>query len=468
MARVVVDLGLYQGSPENEARNHVMPSIDFARVDAVVVTHAHVDHCGRLGLLPALGYDGAIFASEPTAALLPVVLRSSASLQKLRVDEFSEKTAPKCEVLEPANLRWSSWERHESPKVLFGHQAAGQVARELIAVPWEEWEDIAPGVRLRLHHASHMLGAASVELECEIPGSTPKRVLLSGDIGAFGSPVLAPHRFPDGPIDAVVMESTNGARALGGAGIAAAAPAKTAKDGVGELRELVALARERDGRILLPSFAVGRSQLLVYAFSQLAREGVLGDTPVFLDSGMASRACSLMGRWPHLLSPALQRARLAGKDPFDFEQFRPLRSREESGVIDGMRRSCAVIAGSGFCDAGPMLRHLLRSLPKKSTLLLFAGHVLHDTLAWGLRHGATRIAINGEVIEVHAQIGKLSGFSGHASPDELVEWLERVPGEPRVILNHGTQQARSGMAELVHDRLGRAAVAPPLEVTHDV
>ncbi len=458
-ARVVIDFGLYQGTPENEARNHVMPAIEFARVDAVVVTHAHVDHCGRLGLLPSLGYDGAIFASEPTVELLPFVLRGSASLQKLRVEEWHAKSAPKCEVLEPASLRWSSWQRHDEPRILYGHQAAGKVVRELVALPWSQWQEIAPGVRARLHHASHMLGAASVELECAIPGGTPVRVLFSGDIGAQGSPVLAPHRFPDGAIDAVVMESTNGARpensrkARGDAGTLIDA-------GLSELRAFVEAAQANRGKILLPSFAVGRSQLLVHAFAQLSKDGSLGEMPVFLDSGMASRACGLMGRWPNLLAAPLQRARLAGADPMDFEQLRSLRSREESAVIDGMRSACAVIAGSGFCDAGPMLRHLARALPRESTTLLFAGHVLHDTLAWGLRQGATKVAINGAEVDVRATVGRVPGFSGHASLEGLTEWLSHVPGSPRVILNHGTDAARDGAAAAIV-RKGSPAVTRP-------
>lgn len=453
-ARVVIDFGLYQGTPENEAKNHVMPAIDFARVDAIIVTHAHVDHCGRLGLLPALGFDGAVFASEPTVHVLPFILRSSASLQALRVDESREGTAPRCAVLEPEALRWNSRLRHEEPKILFGHRAAGQVARELIALPWREWDEVAPGVRARLHHASHMLGAASVELECDIPGGTPRRILFSGDLGAADSPVLATYGFPDAPVDVVVMESTNGAQ------YATERKAKQFDDGLATLRAVVKRARATNGRVLVPSFAIGRSQLLVHALGELSREGALGDMPVFLDSSMAVRACNLMGRWPHLLAAPLQRARLAGRDALGFPQLRLLRSREESGVIDGTRSACVIIAGSGFCDAGPILRHLARAIERESSTILFAGHVLHDTLGWGLRHGATRVAINDEAFDVKAQTTVATGFSGHASPAELLAWLERVPGTGKVLLNHGSDAGRSGMVEAL--RLsGRTDVVAP-------
>ncbi|MDA1007650.1 MAG: MBL fold metallo-hydrolase [Planctomycetota bacterium] len=463
-ARVVIDFGLFQGSFEQEDRNCVLPSVDFARVDAVLVTHAHIDHCGRLGLLPTLGFHGPIFASEPTAELLPFVMRGSASLQQLRVDEYRKGSASRTRVLEPAALRWESPKRTSEPKVLFLHRDVELVRKALIAIEWNRWREIAPGVSARFHHASHMLGAASIELECTIAGRAKQRILFSGDVGSEGNPLLAPHGVPDGPIDFVVMETTNGARAH----------EYTEKnvhgdDGVGALRAIVENARKHGEKLLFPSFAIGRSQLLVRCFAELHRSGDLGNMPVYVDSAMAARACGMSGRWPELLAPAAQRMRLHGDDPLDFDSLHLLMSRADGASADAARGPCAIIAGSGFCDAGPIMRHLRRGLGHKDTVIVFAGHVMHDSLAHALVHGATQVEINEEVIDVQARMKRIHGFSGHASPAELIRWLKRVPGTPRgVLLNHGSVAARAGMAEMIRTQCGLQCVCPavaePVEV----
>ena len=200
-ARVLVDFGLFQGEPSQELRNAVPPAADFRRLNAVVCTHAHIDHCGRLGMLPGLGYEGLVFCTEPTAELLPMVLRSSANLQKVRLDEHRDGTGPDAVVLDPPPdpARVEAQKRDFDPPVLYSKGDAERVSRGIVGVPYLAWRDIAPGVRMRFHDAAHIIGSASVEFEV-VHGASRVRIVFSGDIGPAGEGYLrARTHAPVGP-----------------------------------------------------------------------------------------------------------------------------------------------------------------------------------------------------------------------------------------------------------------------------
>ncbi|MFM8639755.1 MAG: MBL fold metallo-hydrolase [Planctomycetota bacterium] len=455
-ARVLVDFGLFQGAPSQELRNAKAPDIDFRRLNAVVCTHAHIDHCGRMGMLPRLGFDGLLFCTEPTAEILPMVLRSSANLQKVRVDEWRDGTGPDAVVLDPAPDRaLAAPERDLEPPVLYQKGDAERLARGIVGVPYGAWRDIAPGIRLRLHDAGHVIGSASVELEI-VHGASRVRVLFSGDVGPAGDGYLRP-RGHAAEADVVIMESTTGARPQG----------PPPPDFQAALRSVVDDCRAGARTALLPTFSVGRAQVLVHGFARLAQEGLLEGVPVYLDSPMAIRAAELCMRHPGLLSPAARAMIDAGHSPFEFPGLQSLWSRKHSLPVAGRDGAGIVLAGSGFCDAGPVLHHLELSVGHDRGLVVFTGYVLPGSMAEALAEGrARRVRVNGSELDVRATVRRLHGLSGHADAEQMCEWLVgrgKAPG--LVVLNHGDEPAREGMERRVRAAGATDVARPALNAT---
>lgn len=434
--RLLVDFGMFQGSVDQERRNAVAPELDFASLSSVIVTHAHIDHCGRLGMLPRLGFTGSVLATEPTAELLPRVLISSATLQQVRIDEHRAGTQPITRVVAPAHLATPRMERAVPPPVLFMHRDADRIRTCIRAIPLMEWEPVGEDLEMRFLNASHVIGAASVELRAARgAGRDPAHLLISGDIGPIGNPLLAPHQWPDRRPDLLLMECTNGARTF--------AHADQLPDLIAILRE----ARAKQQRVLVPVFALGRAQSLLQLLARASRAGELADLPVYLDTAMGCRATELYARFPHLLEPSIRNACMRGGNPLHFPELHTLMSRRESESIDRIRSACVVLAGSGFCDAGPILRHVGLAIDRPDTRVLFTGHQLEGSLGLGLQNGATKIEINDVQIEVRAKIDRIEGISGHADAADLREWVARMPGAPaRIALVHGSEAARAEFA----------------------
>ncbi len=450
-ARVLLDFGMFQGSLAQEARNLTPPDVDFADVDAVVVTHAHVDHVGRLGMLDALGFEGPIVCTAPTADLLPRVLIGSATLQRVRLEEHASGTLPDARVVEPAHLVTPRAVRTAPPPVMFGHRAAERMARRIEPVPYRTWTSVAEGVRVRLHDAAHVLGAACAEFEVSRPGRDAARILFSGDIGPARHPLLAAHGRVDRAPDLVVMESTNGGRRFRG------------EDPWDAMRTIVETAVRRGQRVIIPVFALGRAQSVLQLLTRASRGGLLRGTPVYLDTAMAVRASDLHMRYPDLLADGPQRDVRAGRSPLHFDELHSLTSRRESESLDRVHGACIIMAGSGFCDAGPILRHLAHAIDREDARIVFTGHQIEGLLGDGIMRGATRVEINGAQREVRAHIDRIEGVSGHADADDLMDWVESMPGRPaKLALTHGTDSGRAAFAAELSSRLGIDALMPSI------
>lgn len=450
-ARIVIDFGMFQGSLAQEMRNLEPPAIDFAGVDAVVLTHAHVDHVGRLGMLDALGFDGQVLCTPPTADLAPRVLISSASLQKLRVEEHAAGTLPTARVLEPAHLVGVRTVRTSAPPVLFGHRAAERVAKRIAPLAYQAWTEVADGVRIRMLDASHVLGSASVEVEVSgVPGGM-RRVLFSGDVGPMRHPLLAPHDVPESAPDLVVMESTNGGRRFRG------------EDPWDRMSAILEEAVRRGQRVIIPVFALGRAQSVLQLLARASRAGMLKGTPVYLDTAMAVRASDLHMRYPDLLAERPRRDVLAGRSPLHFDELHALTSRRESEAIDRVHGACVIMAGSGFCDAGPILRHLLHAIDREDARIVFTGHQIEGLLGDGILKGASRVEINGSERDVRAAVDRIEGVSGHADADDLLDWVRAMPGRPgRIALVHGTPDGRTRFAAQLREAIGTEPICPSL------
>ncbi len=439
--RILVDFGLFQGSEDAEIRNLVPPRVDLSTLTAVVVTHAHIDHCGRLGLLPKYGFTGKIYASTGTADLLPRVLRSSARLQRMRFYERADGTAPWARALMPGE------EPGPAPKLpvierMYEMAESRDCASRIVPVPLGKEMVIADDVSVRFWNAGHVVGAASVEILVG-SGSDRKSVVFSGDLGSYGSPLLAP---PESPrhADLVVIESTNGGRRR--------------ESGMNPERDIAAVLAEASGdraKIIVPCFALGRAQQIVHRLSVLRARGELRNFNVYLDSPMAVHGMEALYKHPEYLAPALRSAVEAGEAPLWFPELHYLLSKRESMALDGLVHGGIVIAGSGFMDAGPILRHLEMSVDREDVRVLIGGYQPEGGMSWKLSNGADRLQFNGRIVPVRAKIARVEGLSGHADQDDLMRWLEGFSDPPgRVIINHGTDEGRSALATRVRTEIG--------------
>ena len=447
--RVLIDFGLFQGSRESEWRNVDPPLLDFASLAAVVVTHAHVDHCGRLPMLPRLGFRGPIFCTEGTADLLPMVLRGSARLQNVRLEEHHGGTWP-----EAVPFWLSTGDDPESlpptptpaePPFLYQSEEVEAALQMLRPLPLGKRGAIGRGLAVRFGHAGHVVGAAHAILELE--GRSRPVAVFSGDLGSPHTGLLRPAD-PPPACELLVLESTRGDRLIA-----------DAPDPDHELAEVLEEVRACEGTLLVPTFALGRGQQIVWRLATAARRGHLEGLTVYLDAPMAEFALRRLRDRPRDLAPDLRHQFEKGGDPFAIPGMRALFSRKQSLEI-AARRSSVIIAGAGFCDAGPILHHLAEGLPREDVRIAMSGWYPEGGLGRGLIDGCTHARIDRKVVPVRAAIRRLEGYSGHASADELVEWANSGSEPPaQIALNHGTDSSRDALAAKLRSS-GREVMAP--------
>lgn len=420
-ARLLIDCGLFQGYKTLRLRNWRALPFDPASLDAVVLTHAHIDHSGYLPLLIRKGFAGPVYASEATRDLCAILLPDSGFLHE-KDAEFANR---------------HGYSKHRPAEPLYS-EADGRAALESFQVmPFSETSEILPGVRLTFHRAGHILGSAILEIEAE-----GKRFVFSGDLGRPASPVMRPPAKLS-RADLLVVESTYGNRAhLDG-------------DPLAELERIVTETAARGGSLLIPAFAVGRSQLLLYYLWRLKREERIPDLPVFLDSPMAINASELFVKHAedHRLSPAEARAVCATADY--------VRQAEDSKALDSMKVPIVLISASGMATGGRVLHHLKRFAPDPRSTVLFAGYQAGGTRGAAMLAGAESIKIHGGHYPVRARVECLDMLSAHADADEILQWLaafEKPPGT--VCITHGEPDAAEALRVRIEEELGWEAEVP--------
>jgi len=454
-ARILVDFGMFQGSPADEARNAVAPELDFALLDAIVVTHAHIDHCGRLAMATELGFRGKIYCTTATHELLGKVLRSSARLQRARFYERSSGSAPWARALMPGEEPGPPPEFPPAHR-LFDIPEVRDTMDRVEGVPLGREVKIAPLVSLIFRNAGHIPGAASAELSIGA-GANRRIVLFSGDLGPNRSALLAtPHR--PARADVVVVESTNGERRR-----------EPGYDPDEKLGEIVKRAAERKEKVIMPCFALGRAQLLVHRLARLHGRGLLRGLNVYVDSPMAVHGIESLYRHPEYLADDLKSAVQSGGAPLWFPELHYVLSKRESMAIDRMDQGGIILAGSGFMDAGPVLRHLEESIDRQDCTVVLSGYQPEGGFAWKLQRGATRAQFNGRLRDVRANTVRLEGLSGHADQDDLLKWFEGFAEKPaRVLINHGVDSARNALAARLHGELGIECALPARDVPIEI
>lgn len=454
-ARVVIDFGMFQGSPEDEARNAIAPEIDFALVDAIVVTHAHIDHVGRLAMATELGFRGKIYCTTATHELLGKVLRSSARLQRARFYERANGSSPWARALMPGEEPGPA-PTFPPAERLFDIPEVRDTMERVEGVPLDREVKIAPLISLTFRNAGHIPGAASAELSIG-SGANRKVVLFSGDLGPERSALLASPYKP-ARADVVVVESTNGERRR-----------DAAYDADAKLAEIVVRAAQRKEKVIMPCFALGRAQLLVHRLARLHGRGLLHGLNVYVDSPMAVHGIEALYRHPEYLMPDLKAVVHAGGAPLWFPELHYVLSKRESMAIDRMVHGGIILAGSGFMDAGPVLRHLEESIDREDCTVVLSGYQPEGGFAWKLQRGANRAQFNGVLRDVRASTVRLEGLSGHADQDDLLKWFGGFAEKPgRVLINHGVDSARNALAARLKTELGIESALPVREVPIDI
>jgi metallo-beta-lactamase family protein len=434
-ARLLVDFGLFQGFGEKNATNSVPGDVEVAKLDAVLLTHAHLDHCGRTPLLMTNGYRGPIFCTGPTIPLAALVLRDSAHLQRLDADRTNRK-------------RGDTDKPPAQP--LYTPDDVDRTLAQFRAVEYDDAVEVAPGIRARWVEAGHMLGSASIQLCIQEDGEMTS-VVFSGDIGGKGAPILK-DAVGFKTADVVVMESTYGDR-----------DHKPLRETVEEFESIVKSTVERRGKLIVPVFAIGRTQLLLYLLAILFRNRLVPKFPVFLDSPMAVEATKIY--WENVERFDEEFHDLQRERPLleDLDTLRATPRAEDSKALNDQPGPCLIMAGSGMCTGGRILHHLRHNLPVPETSILIVGYQTEGTIGRLLVDGAKEVNVLGEKIRVKAAVHTLGGFSAHAGQSELLQWLApMVRCRPRVFLTHGEARGREPLAARIRERFSLDSGLPVL------
>lgn len=437
-ARVLVDFGMHQGGPNAEARNRRVPPLEAERLDAVVLTHAHIDHSGRLPMLIDEGYRGRIHATPATIELCDILLRDSAHIQQGDADRLNRR-------------RKSSGRRDAVP--LYTETEVGQIMQRFTASHYGKPIEVAPGIAITYHDAGHILGSAWVEMDIEEDDADGKRVtkkiIFSGDVGPYGAPLL---RDPAPPpaCDALILESTYGDR-----------DHKSLEGTVDELSVILNNARTPRGKVIIPSFAVGRTQQMIYFIGQLERAGKLTNPRVYIDSPMAIKATTLYRRHREVFDDECWEIINGGESCLDYPGIKFTRTPDESRSINALGGGVIVVSASGMCTGGRVLHHLKHGLPREETHVVIVGYQGDGSLGRRIVEGQNPVRVMGQMVDVNAHVHTLGGFSAHAGQSDLVKWATpALASKPRVILNHGEDRQRGILSKLLGEKFGVEAAMP--------
>jgi len=423
--RILIDCGLYQGGRELDEENAEPFDFDPAKIDYVLLTHAHLDHCGRLPLLVKRGFRGEIVTTAATRELSRLVMLDAAHLQ----EEEARRLA-----LRSVHHRKHSHLAAPLYSILDAFTVLDYFGRTAV---YNQPIELAPGIRATFFDAGHILGSASIFLELEEQASR-RSVLFSGDIGNVGRPIL---RDPVAPpkADVIVMETTYGDRLH-----------KPFAPSVDEFYGAVTDTFKRGGNVIIPTFALERAQEILFFLRRGVEKGtLLRSTQVFLDSPMAISATEIFEHHPECYEPETAELFREGWDPFHLPGLHFTRETAESMAIDHIGGGAIIMAGSGMCTGGRIRHHLKHNLGREECSVIFVGYAATGTLARQLIDGAEKVRIYGEEIPVHASIHTINGFSAHADQGELLAWHGKIGGPARTFLVHGEEQTMSHFAALL-------------------
>jgi metallo-beta-lactamase family protein len=413
---VALDFGMFQGHRTEAAEKNLSVPFEPQDLSAVILSHAHIDHSGRLPLLARFGFDRPVYATPATRDLCAIMLADSAHIQSKDAEFLSRR---KKSFVTP----------------LYDQKDVARLMSRMTAIPYDTPFDVAPGIRATFVEAGHILGSASVILECT-EGSRTRRLVFSGDIGRWGLPIIRDPNPPKGA-DAVIMESTYGNR-----------DHTPVADMPGQLARVIKETAARGGRVLIPAFAVGRTQEILYDLHNLTRANAIPPIPIVLDSPLAIAATTIFATNPDAYDRGESLINEVD-DLFDFGQLEFARDATQSKALNQRHGPMVVVAASGMAEAGRILHHLANGAPDQRNTILIVGFQAEHTLGRRIVEQQPVIKIFGDEVPLRAKVEILNGYSAHADRHELMRWLNAVRGDGAAMpvhLVHGETEAQEALA----------------------
>lgn len=427
-SRVLIDFGMFQGDREDEARNLVPGELHRIKPDCIVLTHGHLDHCGRLPMLVRDGFLGKIFATTATKELTTIILSDAAHIQQSDYEHRLRRAQRK------------GWRITRADEPAFDDRDVADTIKQFVDVEYNVSVRIQPDIEVVFYEAGHMLGSASVEFKIT-HNNKQHTIVFSGDLGPLNYPILNDYQ-PPISADVVVMEATYGNR-----------DHRNIDETLLEFEQIVQEVIATKGKLFIPTFAIGRAQQLLFHFAELFAKKQVPSIPVYLDSPMAIKTLNVYENHPTLFDAEAT----ALKDQPDFikqlQRTIACETSAESRAINDAIAPFVVLAGAGMCNAGRIVHHLRNNLHDPSTHILIAGYQARGSLGRTLVDGAKHVRIMGQEIPVNAKIHTLGGLSAHAGQKDLLHWISSIKNVRQLVLTHSEDSARSTFATLVQSKL---------------
>lgn len=440
--RILLDCGLFQGRDEETLPKNQKFHCHPRSLDAVILSHAHIDHSGNLPGLVRAGFEGPIYCTRATADITTMMLRDSAKIQREDAAYRAKKAKASDPPVEP----------------LYSEDDAKQVGKMFEYHPVGEWQELGDDVRMRFHHAGHILGSAIVELELLDEGEW-KRVVFTGDLGRRDKPLLQDPT-PVDRCDVVITESTYGDRIH-----------PTPADVKAELQRVICDASRKNGKVIIPAFSLGRTQLLVYLLNELRNEDAMCRVPVFIDSPLATRLTDIYRDHQEDMDDDVRETLKFDDDVFDFEGLTYIRSRDESVALNKRQGPFVVISASGMCTAGRVVHHLKHAVSHPENTIMIIGFQAKGTLGRQLVERREHVYIHGRRYKLNATIDTVNGLSAHADAEDFRWWfgeMQKKGGCGHAFIVHGEDRPANALAELIKDACDHNPVVPQFGETFEL
>lgn len=421
---ILLDCGMYQGKDEHERGNETF-NFNPKNIDFVILSHAHTDHSGRIPLLYKQGFKGTVVCTEGTLDLCNVMLADSGHILEFEAEWKNRKrTRQGLETIEP----------------LYTSKIAQLSMYLFKGYPYDQWLELFDGLKIRFRDAGHLLGSAIVEILVSEDG-TQTKLVYTGDLGNKNIPILKDPTIID-HADYIIMETTYGNRFH-----------TQLSSELQDLAKIIKDTFKRGGNVVIPSFAVGRTQEVLYTLNKYVEGNLLKGVSIFVDSPLAAESTSIFSKYHKYYDEEARKFLDSGDDPLSFEGLTFTRSPEESAKINKIQSGAIIISASGMCEAGRIKHHLKHNLWRRESSIIFVGYQAEGTLGRHILDGARKVKILGEEIAVNAKIFNVHGLSGHADQKGLIEWLESFKAKPnKVLLVHGDTSAQEEFNDLLQSK----------------